>query len=92
MILHALMAAASVFVGANELAEGVAEPGWPILISALFEAGTDSSRAVPPKELTVRLLDSSGRVVPMLLQAASPVRGEGGWRCCTQSSTFAAMR
>jgi hypothetical protein len=77
MIASALIVAASLVVGANEIAGGVAEPGWPIVISALFTP--DSSSAVVPTKLTVRLIDARGNPVPLAFEATAPRRGASGW-------------
>jgi hypothetical protein len=74
---YEMMVAASLVVGANEIAGGVAEPGWPIVVSALYTRESDA--AVLPKELTVRLADPRGAMVSLPFEASPPRHGSEGW-------------
>jgi hypothetical protein len=77
MIPLELLVTASIVLGANEAAGRAAEPGWPIVVSALFEP--DSAHAVVPKTLTVRITDSTGRVIPVAFEAGPVQRDSSGW-------------
>jgi hypothetical protein len=71
-----MLSAATLVVGANDLAGGKAEPGWPIVISAsLLPEGGPPAR-VPPN-LVVKLTGEGGKKVELAFDPLSRPAGDG---------------
>jgi len=90
MIAYSMVVAASLVVGANEMVGGVTEPGWPIVVSALFMP--DTTTAAAPKSLTVRLTDAGGRAVSVVFEATAPRSDPTGWVRWSWHASEAATR
>lgn len=87
---YGMLVAASLVMGANEIAGGVAEPGWPIVVSAFFQPETTT--AVAPKTLTLRILDPRGSAVPVAFEATAPNQDPAGWVRWSWHAAEAATR
>jgi len=59
---------ATLVIGANELAESISEPGWPIIVSATVLAADGSPGAVPENAALI-LLDHSRQPVAVVFDA-----------------------
>jgi hypothetical protein len=61
---------ATLIVGVNEPVGSIAEPGWPLIVSALVESETNPAPS-PPAGSTVTITDDKNRSVPISFEAVS---------------------
>jgi tetratricopeptide (TPR) repeat protein len=63
------LAAMKLIIGVNDIVGGVAEPGWPIIVSAVLMAGEGLAKLDLPAALRVRVRDENQTETALALEA-----------------------